>query len=161
MSTDQHIVIEAKQDQEGRFVYRVVLGPVSWRTAQAEWDRRDRSLFGAARRGHYFMVRAEDDPTYADLPRPRTFSPSTANLDHRGERPIARAVKYAAKVGGYEGRKGGWIYRVGSDRPIAQGWSAMERSFRSRGLVVVVGEGYLATAIVPDPSWHQAERRAA
>jgi hypothetical protein len=71
-----------------------------------------------------------------DLPveyRRRIFEPSPWRESggiriRRGRSAWERAVTWWARRHEFEGRSGGWIYRVGSDRALAHGWWAFSRS---------------------------------
>ena len=146
MSTDQHIVIEAVQlgptatrpNRPVVWTYRVVTPPLPWDLAVTEWERLDarRNRFSG---DNYLMVRSNDDPTWADLERPKVFK---ASKDHRSpgaKEACERAARAFAKIdpkGAVRGNSGGWLYREhDSKHPIGQGWDTYVRMCKQSGVI--------------------------
>jgi hypothetical protein len=134
MNTDRHIVIEASHSPFTGLEYLIVTPPLDWHTAQEQWVRFDRTRVRLAG-GHtdrYYMVRAADDPRWADLPKPKAFTPTRANLAGRGTEPLLRAAKAYAETQGITGRAGGWLYGVNC-RPLSQGWHGYAKRMLANG----------------------------
>lgn len=126
---DRHIVIEAKQGADGTWVYRAVTPALDWRSAQAEWGRLDETRIGRIgfhspepQPRTHFMVRADNDPRWAHLPRPTA------------RRSRERAGKDYGSSVGIIGGKGGWLYDTrrreaegGRRKGICQGWATYAR----------------------------------
>jgi hypothetical protein len=57
---------------------------------------------------------------------------TTTQRTYKSEVHAARAW---AKRNGYEGRGGGWVYRVGAQRPVCQGWGGFAQRLIDRHLI--------------------------
>jgi hypothetical protein len=135
--SDLHIVIHCRRTDDG-LGYRIVTPPLTWRAAQAEWDRLDAKRRGSTQ--NFYEVRSVDDPQYAVLPPVRLFTPTKANLAWNGSPPGYRAAKYIAKRVGVTGRRGGWIYNSRGEI-LEQGWGSYAERCCRTGSMVRIGLG--------------------
>jgi hypothetical protein len=130
-----HIVIAALESQ-GQFVgYTAVTAPLTWDGALARWDELQsnlsRSMHGPAKvlskpglwRGHVrdYAVRSVADPRFAPLVG-KGYRDAVTRDGFKGDLSgEIKATRAWAKVHGYEGRQGGWIYDP-QGSPVVQGW---------------------------------------
>lgn len=123
-ATELHLVIAVVRAGD-RLYYTAVSAPVDWTDAQAQWNRlsdhtRETISFADLRSGmrrthvERYMVRSASDPRFAGL----------VSRPYKGVNGQTEAAKAWAAEHGYEGRKGGWIYRP-NGMPQCQGWQSL------------------------------------
>lgn len=148
MIEDLHIVIEARQTNDGTFAYRAVTPAVTWQVAQDTWNRLDFGISSVSEM-RYFMVRSANDPRWSFLIRPTPRPERHPNGKLYADKGLLRAAKDYAKSTGYAGREGGWIYRNGN--PICQGWETFARQFRSHIRSTTMADGRTASFALTEP----------
>ena len=146
MNTDLHIVIEARHNLSLGWTYRAVTPALPWRDAQEVWDRLDHERRNALYE-HYYMVRADNDPTWAWLARPKIRrSPRTHGWAAR-----EKAARDYGESRNIFGNRGGWLhYTHDPDNAICQGWatyaSMCERNHLIRSIETKTGREWYAVA---------------
>jgi hypothetical protein len=125
---DLHIVVAALA-VHGEFVgYTAASAPLSYAEALSVWESKQRfkrGIHAHGRKPHYvreYAVRSVADPRFAPLVSHgyadgRTRDGRCGNGDYG----YIKAARAWAKLHGYEGRSGGWIYRP-DGKIVTQGW---------------------------------------
>lgn len=146
-----HIVIASIECNQLFVGYTAVTAPLTWDEAIAKWEeledhRHHTSAGGSVVRGQHpryirqFAVRSIDDPRFAPLVG-RGYADAvdrkTGKRSYKGDDGDVKAAKAWAKLYGYEGRSGGWIYSP-AGHPVIQGWKCFADYLR-RGKKIAKG----------------------
>jgi hypothetical protein len=127
---DLYIVVAGLESQ-GHFVgYTAITAPLSYQDAVDKWHSSERSKLGVSPRGRklghvrHYAVRSLADPRFAPLVGQgyadgRTRDGKCGNGDYGS----VKAARAWAKLYGYQGRSGGWIYDA-SGEIVTQGWQS-------------------------------------
>ena len=156
---NHHIVIAALHNRERRLIgYTAVSAPLEWHAAlaryeQLETERRARGVSSGRRQvGHigWYAVRGVSDPQWADLVGQgylNAIDRKTGRRSSYGDEGIVKAAKAWAKMYGYTGRAGGWIYTPNGE-PFVQGWRSFAEYLKRRGDI----------ALGDDKAWYVLDR---
>lgn len=153
-NTEYHIVVAALGGKTNKaFIgYTAVTAPLTYDEALKVWTEREqvRSEHSSKRGSHvlHYAVRSVADPRFAPLVG-RGFADAVSTYtDRQGEthtrtgreRGIEKAAKAWAKLYGYEGRAGGWIYDP-SGESVTQGWTSFAGDLRRAGKIAQGADG--------------------
>jgi hypothetical protein len=150
---DLHIVIACVKaggvNHAVETLYTAVSAPLVWDQAVALWDRKDKYNREVRRNRlnhhvEYYMVRSVKDPAYQAL----VSKGYTDQVDRKTGRKTgtdafsgrSKAAKAWAKLHGYEGREGGWIYNP-SGHTVTQGWASFASICARQGRIAPGSDG--------------------
>jgi hypothetical protein len=153
MTQDLHIVVAAIESQ-GQFVgWTAVTAPMTWPDAQKLWDEMDQDLrkgygtmIGTSRRrngGHVsrYAVRSVADPRFAPLVG-HGYADARTRAGYRGTQTgDEKAARAWAKLHGYAGNRGGWIYPPTGNKPVCQGWWSFAQDLRRNKAIARGADG--------------------
>jgi hypothetical protein len=139
---DLHIVVAALGGLTNKaFIgYTAVTGPMSYDEALKVWEDRERLRSDHSRRRNshilHYAVRSIDDPRFAPLiGRGYADGRTRDGLRGNGDYGRVKAARAWAKLYGYKGAGGGWIYDT-KGRTVCQGWQSFAEYLRRNGKIV-------------------------
>jgi hypothetical protein len=144
---DLYIVVAGLESQ-GRFVgYTAITAPLSYQEAVDKWYSSENSKLGVNSRGRkqghvrHYAVRSLADPRFAPLVGRGYADGRTRDGKHgNGDYGRVKAARAWAKLHGYQGRSGGWIYNA-SGQVVTQGWHSFVGYLRSNNRIAQGADG--------------------